>query len=79
MDSLLDYDAEYLRPPWGKYGRDLTLGLVSLASKFVMQVLNTTRVLNHDVYTNLVFNRPAGVGLLTISNHTRYILHAVQL
>ncbi|KAF6249537.1 hypothetical protein COO60DRAFT_950041 [Scenedesmus sp. NREL 46B-D3] len=70
MDSLLDFDQEYLGPPWGPYGRDLTLGIVSLASKFILQVLNSTKVLNQDTYTELVHNRPHGAGLLTISNHT---------
>eukprot|EP00882_Tetradesmus_deserticola_P034280 GHRQ01039280.1.p1 GENE.GHRQ01039280.1~~GHRQ01039280.1.p1 ORF type:complete len:151 (-),score=9.98 GHRQ01039280.1:36-488(-) len=73
MDSLLDFDQEYLGPPWGPYGRDLTLGFVSLASKFIMQVLNSTKVLNHNTYQELVLNRPQGVGLLTISNHTRCV------
>jgi hypothetical protein len=73
MDSLLDFDQEYLGPPWGPYGRDVTLGIVSLASKFILQVLNRTKVLNHDTYKDLVRNRPQGVGLLTISNHTRYV------
>lgn len=73
MDSLLDFDQEYLGPPWGPYGRDLTLGIVSLASKFILQVLNSTKVLNQDTYTELVHNRPHGAGLLTISNHTRCV------
>jgi hypothetical protein len=72
MDGLLDFDQEYLGPPWGPYGRDVTLGIVSLATKFILQVLNRTKVLNHDTYKELVHNRPQGVGLLTISNHTRY-------
>jgi hypothetical protein len=73
MDSLLDFDQEYLDAPWGPYGRDLTLGIVSLASKFILQVLNSTKVLNHDTYKDLVHNRPEGLGLLTISNHTRWV------
>jgi hypothetical protein len=73
MDSLLDFDQEYLEAPWGPYGRDLTLGIVSLASKFILQVLNRTKVINHETYTDLVRNRPEGVGLLTISNHTRCV------
>lgn len=74
MDSLLDYDSDLTRPPWGPYGRDLTLGLVSAVSKFVLQVLNETKVINHDTYLDLVHNRPPGVGLLTICNHTRCVL-----
>lgn len=73
MDSLLDFDQEYLEPPWGPYGRDLTLGIVSMASKFILQVLNSTKVINHETYKELVHNRPEGVGLLTISNHTRCV------
>ena len=38
MDSLLEHDAEYLRPPWGAYGRDFTLGVVSGFGKLALQV-----------------------------------------
>jgi hypothetical protein len=79
MDGLLDFDADYRRAltaPWGPYGRDLTLGVVALASKFLLQVLNSTTVLGHDTYTDLVYKRPPGVGLLTVSNHTRCELQA---
>lgn len=78
MDSLLDYDKDFLRPPWGPYGRDLTLGMVSAASKFLMQILNKTRVINLETYVDWVENRPQGVGLLTVSNHTRCAFSAVS-
>ena len=73
MDSLLDYDQELLAPPWGPLGRDVVLGTVAAFSKLLLNVLNTTRVINHSTYTDLVMHRPQGVGLLTISNHTRCV------
>jgi len=71
MDGLLDYDQDLLAPPWGPIGRDLVLGAVAAVTKLLLNVLNSTRVINHDTYTDLVCSRPPGVGLLTISNHTR--------
>lgn len=71
MDGLLDYDQDLLAPPWGALGRDLVLGAVAAVTKLLLNVLNTTRVINHDTYKDLVCSRPPGVGLLTISNHTR--------
>lgn len=71
MDSLVEFDADFLAAPWGAAGRDATLGLVAGISKLVLQVLNSTRVNNHGTFTDLVFNRPPGVGLLTVCNHTR--------
>jgi hypothetical protein len=38
MDALLEDDADFLRPPWGRFGRDATLGVVAGASKLVLQV-----------------------------------------
>ncbi len=71
MDSLLDYDQDLLVPPWGSLGRDAVLGVVATVSKLLLNVLNSTRVINHDTYLDLVMHRPPGIGLLTISNHTR--------
>jgi monolysocardiolipin acyltransferase len=71
MDSLLDYDQDLLAPPWGAFCRDAVLGVVATVSKLLLNVLNRTRVTNHDTYLDLVMHRPPGVGLLTISNHTR--------
>ena len=71
MDSLLEHDQDILAPPWGFLGRDCVLGLVATASKLLLNMLNTTRVINHNTFRDLVMHRPPGVGLLTISNHTR--------
>jgi monolysocardiolipin acyltransferase len=71
MDSLLDYDQELLAPPWGSLGRDAVLGAVATVTKLLLNVLNTTRAINHETYLDLVMHRPPGVGLLTVSNHTR--------
>ena len=71
MDSLLDYDEDLLRPPWGAYGRDCTLGIVSAVSKLILKILNTTKVDGLGKYQDLVMHRPQGVGLLSYCNHTR--------
>lgn len=73
MDSLLDFDRDLLAPPWGALGRDAVLGCVAAASKLVLNLLNTTTALNHQQYTQLVTQRPPGVGLLTVSNHTTWV------
>lgn len=73
MDSLLDFDQELLAPPWGSLGRDAVLGAVAGVTKLLLNVLNSTRAINHDTYLDLVMHRPPGVGLLTISNHTRWV------
>ncbi len=57
-------------PPWGEMGRVVTLGLVSLFSKAVLTVANTTEVKHKETFDDLVMRRPPGVGLLTVSNHT---------
>jgi hypothetical protein len=75
MDSLLEPEdtlrERYLRAPWGQLGRTATLGAVSLVSKFVLNVLNTTTVDNLEAFRWHVEQRPQGVGLITVSNHTR--------
>lgn len=73
----MEHDHDFISAPWGPFGRDLTLGVVSLASKLVMQLLNTTHIINHDAYLDLIYNRPSGLGLLTICNHTRQVTAAV--
>jgi hypothetical protein len=72
MDSLLDFDEDILRPPWGPYGRNLTLGVVSGFSKLLLKVLNTTIVKDLDRLHQLVMHRDPGVGLLSFCNHTRW-------
>lgn len=60
-------------PPWGTFGRDVTLGVVSLGSKFLLQWLNTYTTTNVSVLQDAVNERPVGQGLLTVCNHTRYM------
>ena len=74
MDDIagLGPDDEITSPPWGEMGRVVTLGLVSLFSKAVLTVANTTEVKNQEVFDEHVMRREAGVGLLSVSNHTRY-------
>ena len=74
MDSVVDIDHQDDFPvdsPWGDVGRDLALCLVSLTSKFLLSVLNTTTVVNGETLQREVMDRPAEVGLLTVCNHTR--------
>jgi monolysocardiolipin acyltransferase len=74
MDSLLEPEDQlrekYLSAPWGDLGRSATLGIVSLFSKFLLRVLNTTNVNNLPTFHDHVLNRPENVGLITVSNHT---------
>ena len=74
MDSLVepeDLRDPVTQPPWGQIGRNLTLGVVSLAGKFVLQVCNSLDVKGHSRLTQLVMHRPPGTGLITVSNHAR--------
>ena len=71
MDSVVDPEDPITRPPWGEYGRVCTLGLVSLVSKFVFNVWNTTQINNQAELLKHVQHRSAGQGLITVSNHTR--------
>jgi hypothetical protein len=75
MDALLEHDADILRPPWGVWGRDATLGLVSSAAKLLLRSLNTLRVDEEARrrFERLVTEREPGVGLLTYCNHTRCV------
>lgn len=77
MDSVIDdpdLPLDYEASPWGAFGRSLTLGFVSLCSKFVMHVMNTTSVHNGEVYIKTTTQRDAEIGLITVSNHTRSLL-----
>lgn len=71
MDSVVDPEDPITRPPWGEYGRVCTLGLVSLVSKFVFNVWNTTQINNQAELLKHVQHRSPGRGLITVSNHTR--------
>lgn len=73
MDTALepDVDPSLLQAPWGELGRSLTLGVVSLVSKFILGVMNDFSVEGQDVYLHHILHREPGVGLITVSNHTR--------
>ena len=75
MDSLLEPEdtlrEAYLSAPWGDLGRSATLGVVSAFSKLLLRVLNTTEVAGLDRFHAHVLDRPEGVGLITVCNHTR--------
>lgn len=74
MDSLVepeDVRDPVTQPPWGQIGRNFTLGIVSMAGKFVLQVCNSLDVKGHSRLTQLVMHRPPGTGLITVSNHAR--------
>lgn len=74
MDAICEPDPFHGVPidaPWGKLGRDFTLAFVSIGSKFVLNVLNTTRITNPERIEKAASERPPGTGLLTVCNHTR--------
>ena len=74
MDSIVDIELQEGIPvdsPWGDTGRDLALCLVSLTSKVLLCVLNTTTVVHGETMQREVMERPKEVGLLTVCNHTR--------
>jgi monolysocardiolipin acyltransferase len=75
MDSLLEPEdhlsQQHLEAPWGAYGRSVTLGVVALGSKFVLNIWNTTYIEGIEAFRQQVLKRPEGVGLITVCNHTR--------
>jgi monolysocardiolipin acyltransferase len=68
-----DYDASYLSPPWSSYGRSLTLGIVSLAGKLVLHVLNSCTVERGDLLQSAIDDASSTGGLITVSNHASTI------
>lgn len=73
MDSAIEPEEPIISPPWGEFGRVATLGLVSLVSKFVFNVWNTTKISNQAELLRHVQHRSGGQGLITVSNHTRQV------
>lgn len=72
MDSVVDLEStDFSEIPWGTFGRTVTLGVVSLFGKAVLNVMNTTNVINREAMHDAAMHRPSGVGLITVSNHTR--------
>lgn len=74
MDSTLEPEEPIISPPWGEFGRVLTLGIVSLTGKFVLNWWNSTKITNQSTLLELLQQRDKGLGLITVSNHTRYML-----
>lgn len=79
MDSLIEPDdlssqEELLRAPWGELGRSLTLGVVAGLSKLVLNVFNTLTTENEERFLEHVLHRDPDVGLITVSNHTRFVV-----
>ena len=71
MDALDEPDESITRPPWGQLGRAFTLGFISATGKLFLNVLNRTEMHNLETLHRAVNERPTGVGLITVSNHTR--------
>jgi len=77
MDSLIEPEEQLsqkaIEAPWGEYGRSATLGVVSLFSKAVLLLLNSTTITGADIFEHHTVHRPPGTGLITVSNHTSTI------
>ena len=71
MDTAVEPEEPITSPPWGEFGRVVTLGLVSLVGKFVFNVWNSTEVNNQAELLKHLQQRRKGLGLITVSNHTR--------
>ena len=53
----------------GPLCRRLSIIIVSIASVVVLRVFNRFRVIRENTLKRLMFHRPKGKGLLTVSNH----------
>ena len=73
LDDIAAVDDPVTRPPWGEFGRAFTLAAVGLVGKFTLTVLNRTEIRGGSAFDAALI-RPPGVGLVTVSNHTRYVL-----
>ena len=74
MDTAVDIEPPQgvpVSPPWGSFGRNVTLGVVSAGSNFLLRWLNTYKTTNLSTLQDAVRDRPEGRGLLTVCNHTR--------
>ena len=67
----------YLSPPWSPHGRSLTLGIVSVFGKLVLNVLNTSTFHNVQALKDAIDERDGDgnthTGLITVSNHASTI------
>ncbi len=71
MDSVLEPEEPIISPPWGEIGRVITLAAVSLTGKFVLNCWNSTEIKNQSTFLQHLQHRQQGLGLITVSNHTR--------
>ena len=71
MDSVLEPEEPIISPPWGEIGRVIILAAVSLTGKFVLNWWNTTEIKNQSTFLQHLQHRQQGLGLITVSNHTR--------
>ncbi|GAB4819261.1 hypothetical protein N2152v2_006307 [Parachlorella kessleri] len=68
--TVYDDLTNFTEAPWGELGRSATLAVVALWSKFVLNVMNKTTIVNHEEFLRHIMQRPEDVGLITVSNHT---------
>jgi hypothetical protein len=54
-------------------GMSAAVAVLGLASPSWMTVFNRTQVVHQEKLTDIVRNRPNGIGLLTVANHTTFI------
>lgn len=64
-------DQSFLAPPWSSRGRSLTLGIVSVAGKLVLNVLNRSTFHNVEALRAAIDDASGASsgGLITVSNH----------
>lgn len=62
---------DYTQPPWGTFGRNIVLGVVSGGSNFITKGLNKFHVNGLQKFQEAVLQREEGTPLFTVSNHTR--------
>jgi len=61
---------DFTKPPWGRYGRDFTFGIISGWANVVMHGLNNFKVSNSETFRKYVIEREEGTPLFTVCNHT---------
>lgn len=75
MDADVDVD-DILRSPTTQIGRTLVLNCVSLLCKVALNGLNTTtaHIPSEQTVQELLLEREEGTSLITVANHTRYVV-----
>eukprot|EP00741_Cyanophora_paradoxa_P000118 tig00000057_g113.t1 len=68
-EHLLRDEGSELHTAFDRLMRPLLIGVVGAACKTVMSVFNNTETHGIDKFMEAVHNRPAGVPLITVSNH----------